>query len=309
MNNYPDKIDFDKERDVGQILNVTFTFVRQNYKNLLNLVLLRAGLFILLSTVFFLVTFQISGFSTQQLFTKEGGGLVLFFLIASLVSIFLGLYINASIYEYILHYQKFGLNNFSLNLVNKSSLKHILPLFGLYFVFFLICLIGYILCILPGVFLSVQFSLAGIILVIEKTDIWSAFQRNRYLLTTGSEDFSFNKWASVFVLALILGIMQYAISYGLMIPFYSGIFFVELLSQKGDKIANNSWFLYLGIFWGLVYYTAMSVLYMINLVAYTFLYYSLLEQKDSKGLLNRIGLIGVQSSLHQSTSPDEEESY
>jgi hypothetical protein len=286
------KIEFRQVRDFGEIINDTFVFLGQNWKQILKAYALICGFFIIASMVVSILnqikaTDTINPSTAPYSFSRYHFGVEYFlsmlFLIISYATITL------TIFAYIALYVEKG--------NTAPSTEEIWGYVKFYFwrVFWSSLLLGlglvvaFLLCLLPGFYIWPAFSLIIPIIIFENATLGFAYTRAFQLIKD-------NYWATLGVL-LISVIIVYA---GIMV-FALPVTIITTGSMliTGHKITTT----YL-IVNAIITHICM-VFYIIPYVAMAFTYFSLTEQKDGTGLLSRIDQLGT-SELGNDQLPTEE---
>lgn len=271
------KIEFRQARDFGQIINDTFVFVKQNFKPLLKSVIYICG--------FFFVAYAITSvFNTvrMQEIVKDGDiatspfkiyyswefGLNLLFSVAFSSSLFI------TVFSYI-----------SLYLEKQNQVPEVEEVWAYFKHFFLKILIasflmgclttvGFMFCIVPGVYLWPVTCLILASMVFENSTLGYAFSRGFSLIK--------NKWWSTFgaigiVMLIVVGL---ALLITLPATILSAASLLVSKTQLSYSILNAA-------------LASVSMVFVIlPCVAISLAYFSLVEQKEGAGLQGKIDQIG-----------------
>ena len=149
----PEKIQFRQTRDFGDLLNITFTFIRKNFKLLLKSYFIILGPFILLTSYFGgaynldSVLMQAKGGPTDTFF--QNAALFFFFSIISY-----GILI-AWAYSFIYLYHQSENGDFELADLSKLAFRRFGYIAASLFFLLLILLLATLFFIIPGVYLRV----------------------------------------------------------------------------------------------------------------------------------------------------------
>mgnify|MGYP000109065195 CR=1 FL=1 len=177
------EIRFRQIREVSQVINDSFTFLKQEIKPISRIVLVYVLPFILLyaaAQVYFqrnvMGNFDIS--DPESLMANIGPFyLNLFFFM--MFSLFVQSLLAGTYYSYIEAYIKKGKGNFQLSDISSNFFSNSLLALGAGFVYTIIVMIGVMLCLLPGIFVANTLSLVIFIFIFEKkglndslTDSW-----------------------------------------------------------------------------------------------------------------------------------------
>ena len=272
----PQKIEFQRYRDFGQIINATFEFLRGNFKQLAKAVIFLVGPFILLTGIFGgLYQKDLFSFTSTTTSLSEFGisfGLyVLFAMISTLVLI-------STIYSYIILYIKredetpIELDNI-WPMVKSNILKILIFSIG----YALVTTFATILLIIPGIYVSVALMIVFVVGLNENLSFFNAMSRSFYLVK--------NKWWFTFGLLLVLSLIQGFLGFLFQVPQYIAMFVVAFNSVDGN--GNNSFTEIIFIVTSII--SSLNFLfYAISFIGIAFHYFSLIEQKEAKGLLDKI---------------------
>jgi hypothetical protein len=323
MPTFPAKIDFHKARDFGETLNVSFVFIRHHFKGMMLGMLFIAGPFVLVGSVIPVLVFsRLSGplAGTDNWLTNAGASMVV-----NVLALMLGVVMAIGvIYEYILlYYQRedaaeridtgelwqairhdfwrllgvifgltllLGFGSFCLNFV-AILLGTPLGPFGIFFLF-----LG---AIILEVYLWVPTMLVVVICLHERIGLFEALTRAFYLVK--------GYWWQTFGLILICVLMQYALLFLCMVPFMIIGFTTEMFTQMGTSLESTVAF---AIFVSIAITLIITLSCCLFLTVSAFQYFSLVERKESVGLLRRIESMGTDApAATRDFYADEEEHY
>ncbi len=297
-------IEFKKERDFSEIINVTFSFIKENFKSLFMAMLYIAGPFILLEGV--LVTlFPLKDLEQLRNSDELIGEVSLILGLGFVFLILFSLAMIAVVCQYIILYIEKGKGNFTLNELLLGVLNNIGTLFVSTILVGIATLIAFFLCILPSIFITPILSMIFIVQLYEKKNAFSAFSRC-FSLVSSNGSISFNKWGTLFGIIFIAGIVQSVMSYVITVPMYV-VIMVQQITNAGQDSKDST-----GIMMLYVAYYGISILLnaflqSIGLIAVAFQYFSFKEQTDGTGLLSRIENFGKNQTPAESN--DEDENY
>ncbi|NWG28654.1 MAG: hypothetical protein HXY48_08990 [Ignavibacteriaceae bacterium] len=267
------KIEFRKVRDFGALLNVTFDYIRNNFKLLFKSNLLIASPFILLSGVFMGI-YQSSMFSFAYDQGFEAIGIP--FLLAMVFMIVSYLIITEVTYSHLMLYKQSESGVFELEdvwqMVKKNFFMILLTGIGYSF----IVGFGFLFLIIPGIYLSIALSLIFIVRLEEELGFFDAVSRCIKLIK--------NNWWFTFGLILVVGIIQGFLMYALYIPNYIMMFATAFAGVDSEASGLNR---ILYIFTSIIS-SLGTLLYTVSTIAIAFHYYNLVERKEAPGLLAQI---------------------
>jgi len=293
------KIEFMRYRDFGQILNSTFEFIRQNFLPLLKSLIFIVGPFLLITGIL-LGFYQKSVFTIFNITSFSQMGIIILLLI---ISIFLAMQMMlTTVYSFILIYlSKTESTPISIEEVWDSVKQNFFKILALTAVIFfmiviyllifsfiiatvssrtssigLTVLLFFILFVL-FVFFVVKMCLTYMIMLYERTGIWASIRRSFYL--------TINKWWISFGLIFVLSLIQSLMGFIFQIPQYIIMFTTMFNSLDGSGVSGVT-----EIFIMLTSIIAafQYLLFSLTIIALAFLYFSIVEQKEGKGLIERI---------------------
>lgn len=259
------KIDFKQARDFGGIINVTFEFIRENFKGLALSLLLIVGPAAVLSGVINSLNFlNILGYRSFSWIALSY--LMLFLVLQLVVSVTYG-YINL--------YLDSELENITPADVWEEVKKNFGRTFRTLFLGAVWVFLGALVLFLPGVYVAVIFSILFAVRYREDISFSDAFNRCSDLIK--------GYWWATFGLMIVLGIIQAFLSYILQAPMAISVVLRSLSLWEGDSLFANIIFLITTIISSFAY-----MFYSISCIGMSFHYYSLVEKKEAVGLLEKI---------------------
>jgi hypothetical protein len=331
MPTLPAKIDFHKARDFGETLNVSFLFVRQHFKGMMLGMLFIAGPFVLVGSVIPILLFSrlSGGVSASEDLVGPGSGNWLVnagaSMLVNVLALLLGMVMAIGvIYEYILLYyrrgdQPGGIETGELWQAIRRDFWRLLGVnfglvlllgFGAFCLNFVAVLLGTplgaagIFLLLCGAFfleiyLAVPLTLVVITSLHERISLFEALTRAFYLVK--------GYWWQTFGLILICVLMQYALLLLCMVPFMIIGFTSEMFTEMGTSLGSTVVFaLCISIAITLI----ITLSFCLFLTVSAFQYFSLVERKESVGLLQKIESMGTDApAATRDFYADEEEHY
>jgi hypothetical protein len=267
------KIELRKVRDFGGILGVTFEYIKQNFKVLFKANLFIGAPFILLAGVFLgIYQSSILNFQVNQDFAQLG----IPFLLSMLFTMLAYLIITTVTYSHLMLYNNSELESFDIEQVwqKVKSIFWMILFTGLGYVF--IVGFGFILLIIPGIYLSIALSLIFIVRLEEEISFFDAVSRSIKIIS--------GNWWFTFGLILVVGIIQGFLSFILYVPNYIVMIFMTF---AGIDSTTGETGRILFILSSIV--ASLGVLtYSISTIAIAFQYYNLVERKEAPGLIQQI---------------------
>ncbi|MBE9586707.1 glycerophosphoryl diester phosphodiesterase membrane domain-containing protein [Mucilaginibacter sp. JRF] len=289
-------------RDFGENISDSFTFFKDHFKALMKPLLVICGFFILINTIAYanMQTAAIDNavdtmngqttpdnvFSVQNRLTSQFLGMGIFYVCFTffVLSIFLVTYSYVAIYN-------------DKTDGEKPTLLEVWGYFKYYFfralggsiVITLLTIAGMFLCLIPGIYLSVVFSLFLPIMVMENGSFSHAFNKCFQLIKSN--------WWITFGIIIVVSIMLSIAGAIVSLP-VSGL----MLSKMFLKMDLPTFPILL--FFSLlvsIFYLAYSLM----AISISLCYFSYEEQKEGTGILNRINNLGEKGpdTAHQ---PEEE---
>lgn len=277
-------INFREERDTSQKINATFGFIRQNFQVLMECLLLYVVPFALLAGIFMgIYLSRRLPPEADEIRYRTWGEYDFFNSITSfhyLVSVFFSfvsyVFLSLIICVYIVQYMD-RQGQVSAREVGQEVRSHFLTVFYAAFGIVLMCGLGYVLLLVPGIYLTIALSLFVIIMIREELGFVETIERCIHLIK--------GNWWSTFGFLLLLGIIQGLIGLAAALP----VFLVEIL--KAFQVPGAGYPLLTVAATSLA--SVLSIfLYVISFTGIVFQYFHLVEVKDGIGLLDQVALIG-----------------
>lgn len=318
-------IEYRHTRDFSRKMNVTFEFIKQNWRALGKSILFIAGPPVLVASLimgsFFGEIFNLAALGddpnasmalvTSATFWLQMILAMILFLLSSVMAI-------ATINNYIILYGELQTNQIDTSLVwervrntfwmyFRTTLFFFLLLMGLYIV--LLIPVGLLAAISPAliflgimflffalIYLMISFSLTFIVRAYEGTGFFESLGRS-FTLVKG-------KWWSTFGLVTVLYLIMMTISYIPIIPVYAIMIVSAIHNTSTDAMANPmaGWSYFMLIFFTL-YYMVQIILASLPNVGLAFQYFNLVEMKEATGLMSNIESFG---DPHKPSSPADE---
>jgi len=307
------EIEFYKKRSFGDLIHITIDFIRVNFKPLMKnlfylsgpILIIIAGVVIhLINRVFTLIKNSVANeFPSESLiFEFVVSGFLL--LLVSFFGVVLLLCISKTI---VLTYQTDKSKLYDVNYVWskcredfwRTSLNYFASFFVIILPFFLLMvpvifivafipLIGQLFVMFISALFSMFFVLTLLITLYEKKGIIDAIGRSFTLLR--------DSWMSSGGFYLVINLMANIISFIFIIPLYIVMFIYVFHNIDGGSASSFELPVYLEVIVSLcfIFFIVLTIiLYSFQLIGMSFQYFSLVEAKESKGLLQRIDSIGM----------------
>lgn len=293
MENYS-FIEFKKERDLGAIINDTFKFIRENWKEYFLTVLKIVGPFLIVALgvmVFYLFTMS-DLFTNQAAISSNPFNFLgtLFSWIFVIIFVYVLLYTLLSMAS--LYFIKSYIDNngkADFNEVKTNLISGIWRFIGLGMLISLVTILGMVFCYLPGFYLGTVLSLATSIMVFENKSVGDTFS-HCFVLIKG-------QWWNTFGVLIVVWFLTFILGQAFSIPalIYQMIE-MGTMAESEDPIGIFSIFkdpIYLALNIGS--YIFQFILYAIPLISTVFIYFDLNEQKNHSGTYELIDSIGNDS--------------
>jgi hypothetical protein len=266
------EIQFRKKREIGEIITDSFIFLKQEFRQISNIVLIYVMPFILLYAVLQVFIMQkIMGTVVPTADPEElinnlwpvYKNLFMFLLFNVFVQ---SLYIGA-VYSYIEVYIKNGKGNFSKSDISLLLFSNSLMALSINIVITIIVMIGLIFCFLPGIYFANTLSISIIIFLFEKKGLNQSLSRSWNLVNS--------QWWNTFLLNIlgiaIIGIVGFIISIPTMI---AGISASLINIGQQEPVILPEWYWILSAFNTVI----TSALYIIPFTFLAFQYFNLDER-------------------------------
>lgn len=281
----PTQIELKKERDFSDVFNAAFSFIGSEAGRLFRVIGLYAGVPVIIAVIMSAYyardmmssVFQVMSNANDmsQPDTALVGLTVLFSMVAQLF--FAGL-----VPAYMAIYEEKGKNGFRADDVWQRFARNFGGVAGYGILAAVLVIIGFVLFLVPGVYLSVPLSFILYVLLIENKRGSRLFSRCFQLVR--------GKWWKTFGILLLAYLIMMIVSSIFSLPSAIAAGIEGFLIGSGQKEvmeANSLAVILTTIFGGLGQYILYPGLYVIV----AFQYYSLREQKDRESLLEKVSAI------------------
>ena len=272
-------IDFERERDFGQIFNDTFAFLKQEYKRL-GRVLIFYIIPLLTITAIFSTLLQYrnqTGIFSQdpQFFLGNNMTMILINLLVSLVAQSI---MASGIYGYISLYVEKGRNGFSPSDVWNKFTRVFLPVIFTSIIVSLIVVAGTLLFIIPGIYLAVSLSIILLIVVHEQDSLGYSLTR--------SFDLTRIQWWWTFLLIIVVYVLAIILIYILAIPtsVITDIYGISTITSASVPERIKITLVILNVLTNIL----GTVLYVIPYTALSFQYFNLAKKKEGPSAMDKI---------------------
>ncbi len=276
-----EKIEFRKLRDFGELINVTFEFLKQNLKKLGLSILFIVSPLALISGILGGI-YNASNFNniTAMRFSFNWPLLFLHYIFI-LITVHLLVTVT---YSYIFLYFEKNVADIEVSDVFQKTKEFFFPFLGASIGVFLAVIVGTMLFIVPGIYLSITLSTIYAVKMIEHKGFFDSFERCRYLIK--------DNWWFTFGLILIFAVIQYFFSFILQIPM-TIVNFVGMMHTLNKGASVNETIVMITS----LIYTFSFFFYTIGIIGITFHYFNLVEQKEARGLMQKIETINMTNNI------------
>lgn len=291
-----DKVEFRKYREFGELIGDTFLFIKQNFKPLLKAFIYLCGFFILAGVATAIAAqvqavdyvgnrnnFSIASRYSATYFTWSYLGMVVFIILN-----YTAIYVT--VLSYISIYIQKGNIAPNVEEVWTYFKYYFFRMLGSGFVMGVFLVICFVCCFLPGIYVFPAVTLVYPILILENASLGYSFTRAFKLIK--------DNWWLTFGVLLVVWIITYACTFLVQLPAII-VMMVNTFTSPGNPI-NSAYAILSGISSNIG-----QVFYIIPIICSALCYYSLVEQKESAGLMGRIENFGNQE--HNPSAGHQEE--
>ncbi|WP_299256872.1 hypothetical protein [uncultured Aquimarina sp.] len=287
-NNY---VEFKKKRELGEILTDVFAFLRTNIKPLFSVLVKTSGI------VFIVMLLAIGYYTHASSHIMDpfniGGNSQIFnsgtVIIAALVMLISVLLFYGLVFGTVLHYIKVYIDN--VGIINQQTVvdgvkKDLGNIIGLSILSTIMMIVGFMLCVIPAIYLYVPLSLIYPILIFRKPGVFDCIGESFELVK--------NEWWITFATLLVIGILSYIISMIFSIPAIVYTLFKTFTAAAEGSFSDPSsmfdWvFIVLNTLASVIQYI---IIYLFTAICSAFIYFNLNERKHHTGTLEQIDSLG-----------------
>ena len=278
------QLEFKKRRDFGQVINDTFTFMRQNFKPLIKTYFTFCGLFVLAS----MSTMLMQQYKMVNIINTVGNGrntnglglgavygieyfLSMLFSLASYSAM------TVAILSYIALYVQKGNQAPTIDEVWAYFKYYFFRVFGNSLLLLLMLGVSFLFCLVPGFWLFTFVAMMFPIMVIENGSLGYSFNRSFKIIKD-------NFWIT-FGTLIVVWIIVYACMSMIVLP-TSLLSMIGLFSHKSPHMSLTLTMI------TTVLQSLCQIFTIIPIITISLAYFSLVEQKESTGLMERISNFG-----------------
>lgn len=280
------KLQLEKNRDFGALFNDTFLFIKYNFKNLL------MGMIYFVIPFAFLQGIALGMYQYKALSTLSAGqssnpfaaveGAMSQILITYLFTMITYTFSMAFVFQYIKLYKASENNEVELKQVWKLMLGVAPKIFLSIFVIGLLSGLGFMLLIIPGIYLIICFSLVIPTIIFQDDSLSEALSSCFSLIK--------NNWWLTFGFLLIIGLIAGALQFVFQLPagIYQVIQSFHLLQNEASSGSQS-----ISILFSIIQAMGTCLMQVIPFIGIGILYFSLVEQKQNPTLLKDLESIGA----------------
>ena len=278
-------INFLKRRELGDILNDTFKFIRNEFKPLFGLIFKTAGLALLILVVAYVFYARSIGdfadFNTNSDLTFIGMA------VSGLIMLIAAVAFYSLLYGTILHYIKSCIKNNGVVVkeeVTQGIKRNFWSLIGLSILVGLMSGVGFVFCVAPGVYLATVLATTYAIHIFEKRSVSDSISYSFDLIK--------GEWWITFATLLVMFIIYYIVILIVQVPQYVYMFSKQL--TVAEQLSGDPTMM---MDWGYILLTALALVvqYLMQIlivIATVFIYFNLNEKKNFTGTIETIESIG-----------------
>lgn len=270
------RIEFKQERDFSSLLNATFAFLKQEFKPLMKLLLIRLAPFIILIGVFAALSMDnLTNSSSSNPFA-----IFSLYTVGQMITTFIMIiYLQSLVLHYIKHYNSDSMEPRE-EYVKNNSMSRVFELFGINLGYGFLTTIATLFLVIPGIYVFVIYSLVYVITILGDGES-GVFSKSAELIK--------GHWWETFGGIVIIFIIHIIISNIFALP-STILYMTDAMvgfSPTLERVAATSNNLILDVLFSII--EAFGNLSGIIMYVYlSFHYYNLKERKEATGLLDQI---------------------
>ncbi|GAF01737.1 hypothetical protein [Saccharicrinis fermentans] len=284
-----EKVELRQKRDFSDVLNASFAFIRQEYKNLGYALLLYAGIPVLIQAILsgIYVDTSLTNFfnsmgnagASEEFVSTMPGKAMLFNLINMVVQIFL----TGLAYCYVVLYVEKGAGNVDVKDVWAKFTSLFASYIGFNILSGLVVILALVALIIPGLYVMIPLSLILITKTAENKGFGDSFSRCFYLVK--------NHWWQTFGLLFIASIIMLILSAVFGVP--AGI----IAGTQGILQENVTGVSFPFMITAVISTIGTAIVTPLPSIVISFQYYSLVEHKDNLTLLDKINKVAEEPTI------------
>lgn len=272
-----------EKRDIGQVLNTTFAFLRLTFRYIFKDMLLLVSPFFIIPGIFMAIQ-QYNIYSFSYTFSGQNPATLIFspFYYLYLLGTAIGWTMAFSITgNYVYQYNQTGSANFDVQAVRAAARRDFFKVLGTFILFYIVVVFGTILLIIPGIYFGIANSLGGTNVILDKNStIGTTFGESRRLVN--------DNWWRTLGFGILTGLIVYAFTMVFSIPSMVYTFILQMHMTSGNPEDYKLPF----ILFNVLTHLATALVTPVSVVASCIYYYSLKEEKDQVSLVQKIDNLG-----------------
>jgi hypothetical protein len=281
------RIELYKQREFGEVFNAAFAFIKQEIKPLGRAILVFILPIVLLQGIItsILMSSMMDAVKNIGMMADGPAGVFTFFRIYALIMLAV-LITQSMVLATIISYLKlYNSNNGEITIADLGNeiKSNFLSVLGAIFIAGLLMIVGFVFCILPGIYVGVSLSVIAMAVIFEKQGIGNAFSRSFTLVHT--------QWWWTFLLLFVTVILMYVIIMVFQIPAYIFGFATMFHSfqQASDPTEAFGTFY---IIYSSITTAIQQIIFIIPILLVAFQYFNLVEKKEKTSLSQKLNILG-----------------
>lgn len=282
------KIELRKTRDFSEKVNVTFEFIRVNYKPLFTCILFISAPFSLIGML--LMSYSQNFIMYDAIGSIDSSGMIsgIVLMIPAYILIIGGYLLNSSVINNFVRLYEEKDDPFSITVseVWSKAVADIGTLLGASILVGIMVFTGFIFLIIPGVYLMVALSLIVPVIIIERKTVSDGISRCFTLIK--------DKWWSTFGLLFVMGILQAVIGLVFNIPTYVIVIFQEYIAPSSETFNPPLWVKVSSLLASAISAIGSNLVASLTSLAIVFQFFNLVERREATGFINKLENFGKQ---------------
>lgn len=274
------KLTLRKSRDFGEVLSVTFSYIRIHFKTLGKGLVLFSLPLIILSGVLIGSGFGDAIVASDSVQTDPELASLGFRMLGGMLTMMLTfVFIIVIVFKHMQLVDQ-GEEAIEMNMLLEDFGRNFFGVIGLFIVIGLATIIGFIFLIIPGIYISTKLSLAPAIYVIEEAEFGQALVTSWNI----TQDYWWFTFGMSFVMSLIVNVASNIV----IVPMY--ILMMVVVFSSGEPDTQN-----FGTLFSLMYGLSMitvGLLYCMPVISQAMVYFNLQERKSGDSLSAKIDTLG-----------------
>lgn len=251
------EIQFRKKRELGEIFSDSIAFLKQEKQPIIKLITVYVLPFIVLYAFVhvYLQKNVISriDFTDPEALLANIGPFYTNILLFALFGVFVQCLLIATYYTFMDAYIKKGNSNFDLSEISPDFFSNGLLAIGAGIIIFILSIIGFTLCFIPGIYFANTLSLAFVILIFEKNGISNALRRSAMMVNS--------QWWGTFLINLTGIVIVWAAGFIMGLPLTLMGITKNVMDTENTTTVLPDW-----------YWLVLGISTVISSVLYIFLY-------------------------------------